>query len=311
MSEDRKDYLLAKLQRFLKRKDVPDGLEGPAQDEARHDEIRALARLIVGSAPTLGFEVWWDEVEAHVGRSMRSRAWPNEGQLASSIEAVRRGRIDAGDDGTPVPLFDRERINGRILDMLEAHYRQHGREAPGIGTSERTAALISRGVLANEREARFLGFSVDQDQLNIAMGQPAGDLEWNHHVAIMARLRGQSLAAADHQCRAELSQGMPAAPGNPVKRFPEVPQDPQRGQHLEPSEPTAPAGHWTQRVDPNGPEMEALRQSRIRHGLIPKPQEETTHGTQEHDDPEPGRFPPAGAYFGGDDAGASGDAERG
>lgn len=62
---------------------------------------------------------------------------------------------------------------------------------------------IRRGVLANEREARFRGFDLAPEQRKIADGQPMGVAEGRHHDGIMFDMR--AISERNEALRAEIA----------------------------------------------------------------------------------------------------------
>ena len=80
-------------------------------------------------------------------------------------------------------------------------YLKFGSQMPGMGNTGRTTEMIRRGIFDNEREARFHGFDLTEDQLARSNGQTMGKAEWVHHVKVMARLRGVSEFEAAEQER--------------------------------------------------------------------------------------------------------------
>ena len=83
----REAFLTEQLQRFLtERRVAPKSLSTP---QARADETKALARIVLTRAPRDGFEEWWDEVERFIGSHADTRAWPTEKEMLAATHAAR------------------------------------------------------------------------------------------------------------------------------------------------------------------------------------------------------------------------------
>lgn len=177
-----------RLRRFLGRRQVPKHLA--ASSQAAEDEVRALARLAARWAPRgEAFGAWWERFEEALGQSGRGY-WPNEGDVAAAARAA----------SAPSGAVDGDAVEAAAVARLEAWYRRFGDQMPGCGSAARTAELIRRGVLANEREARFRGFDLGPEQLRRAAEQDACPAEVARHADVLAALldaRGIAMVGHD------------------------------------------------------------------------------------------------------------------
>lgn len=153
-------------------------------------EVNAILGTVLKYAPKEGYDGWVTRMLDICAEGMRTRAWPTVGEVSKACQSV--GSKTAG--GGPV---DEAAVEAAMTDHLADWFGKFRDQLPGRGRASRTAALIERGVLANEREARFYGFDLSDEQTKTAMGQPTGREEWRHHVGVMARLKGISFAEAD------------------------------------------------------------------------------------------------------------------
>lgn len=201
------DALADAVARFLNRRSVPMALDGEEKAQAREDELLALTHCALDVSPGSGDLLdWWSDVERHIARNTRGRTWPTEAEIVAAALAVGKPRKAAGEEGDKPTAY-----GDRLTDLLASWFTRHGTECPGIGSPDRTAALVNRGVLRSLREARFRGFRLSADQLQAALEQPIDPAEWDHHVATMARLRNVDPLAAANACRAELSGALKAS----------------------------------------------------------------------------------------------------
>jgi hypothetical protein len=157
-------------------------------------------------------ESWWERFEDVLLRRMKTQAWP----IASEVEAAcKASQQSSGTDKGETFASSIEEAQ-----LVEWFLKFKG-QRPGLGSSRHTASLIARGILADEREARFYGFSLSPDQAERAKTQRPRLAEWNHHIAVQARLKGISEAEADAIERRTVSPDqLPAAPLPPdAKEF--------------------------------------------------------------------------------------------
>lgn len=166
------------LEAFLSRFSPPRHIaDNPQAIEAEAAQIvAAFARF----APADGFADWWQRVTTELVRRMKTRAWP----LVSEVEAA----CQAARSASPSTATE-DAIEAMILDRMEDWFRRTHSQMPGYGRPSRTMALIRRGVLRDEREARFRGFDMTQDMRDRAHGQKIGPDELAAHRLAMSGLR--------------------------------------------------------------------------------------------------------------------------
>lgn len=187
--------VLSRLTRFLGRKQMPRRLEGRPTAEA--DEVTALVSAVNRNAPrgADALAQWWPAFEARLGE-ICGGMWPTEKEIIDAARHASKARGEAAASGDDA-IFEAAAIE-RMIDWFEKFKGQ----LPGHGSPARTAELIKRGVLANEREANFRGFDLGPNQRARASEQRMGRDEWRNHIAIYARLRGTSLDEAEAYIRA-------------------------------------------------------------------------------------------------------------
>lgn len=210
MIPPRQDFLSESLEALLARRSMPKRLEGKPP-EAEANEVRALLRVLLRSAPTQGYAEWWEQVEVEIGRACRTQGWPGEGQLWDAVDAVAAERREG-----KASRVDPEAGEETALQALTEYFARHKTEMPGLGHHGRTEALVARGVLRSFREARFRGFALDPQQRAQAIAQAMDPDEWRHHVTVMSRFsrfRGMSYEEVEEVCRGELETDGPPNPG--------------------------------------------------------------------------------------------------
>lgn len=165
---------------FLERFTPPRGVAGnPGQMTT---EARQITEAVARFAPRTGFADWWREASTELVRRMKSRAWP----LVSEVEAACRAVNDRASGGAG---SSDAMVESAALDRMERWFRQFKTQMPGHGKPQRTAELIRRGVLDNERAARFHGFELSRDQNARALDQRIGQDEADHHERVTGDLR--------------------------------------------------------------------------------------------------------------------------
>lgn len=191
MSHLRKLEIAERLTRFLARFSPPAAMRDNRQ--AMQDETDAMLRRLLHHAPPENAGLWADRVFRACELQMQTRAWPTVREIDRACEEQRR--LMPGTAGDAV-----------MLDRLEAWFRKFGGEMPGCGTPDRTAALIRRGVLASERDARHRGFTLSAEQAAMARTQPPTAEEVRQHervrnglMALNARLAAGRSACADER----------------------------------------------------------------------------------------------------------------
>ncbi|NAZ37168.1 hypothetical protein [Rubellimicrobium sp. CFH 75288] len=189
---DRNDHLEARLRALLARRTPPRGIAG----QALADEAESLIAAVLRLAPAMGYEAWWEAVARTVEERHRSRSWPTVGDIADAAREVRT-RSPGHDAGPAAADQHRE---AAMVDLLERHFRATGAPLGGVNRASRTAALIRRGVLADAREARHRGFDLSPDQAAEARAARPSRTEWEHHVAVIGRLKGLMPDEAEAWC---------------------------------------------------------------------------------------------------------------
>ena len=124
--------------------------------EAMQDEADDMLRIVLRWAPAEGYGEWMDTMLGRLAETMTTRSWPAPGEITRACRETtseRRGSGPAGDGHEDA-----------IVDRLAEWFSRFGNEMPGFGSPARTAALIRRGVLENEREARFRCFRLNDEQ---------------------------------------------------------------------------------------------------------------------------------------------------
>lgn len=166
------------LTAFLSRFTPPRVVAGNpvAMAEEADQILNAFARF----EPHIGFSEWWRQVTDELVRRMETRAWPLVSEVERACQAVRQSR--QGGQGA-------DAVEAMIIDHMETWFRRWKSQMPGYGNASRTMALIQRGVLANEREARFCGFALTEAMRQRAHEQEMGRDERDHHRRITVDLR--------------------------------------------------------------------------------------------------------------------------
>ena len=124
---------------------------------AQQAEVNAILGTILKHAPKDGYDGWVSRMLDICAEGMRTRAWPTVGEIAKACQAV--GARSSG--GMPL---DDEAMEAAAVDRLADWFGKFRSQLPSGGRAARTLALIDRGILANEREARFFGFELTDDQ---------------------------------------------------------------------------------------------------------------------------------------------------
>lgn len=150
--------------------------------QALEDEAKALFGLVLKNAPSANWEQWWNDCIVELEAGMTTRSWPAPGEIA---RAFRKHSLagSKSDDGV------NSQVEANAIKMLIDWYYKFGNQMPGMGRGDRTAELIRRGILKNEREARFAGFTLASDAFaKVPLEkQKRSPAEVEHHSAVMAR----------------------------------------------------------------------------------------------------------------------------
>ena len=188
----RKEFLLTKVTHLLDRLSPPRAISG--NQEAQAQEIDQIVAVLTKYAPRNGYETWWPEFEGRLLESHQTRAWPTVFEIKQACDAGKK-KAD--------PTLVQSELELRAIEWLEKHKKAH----PVFNTPSITAEVVRRGVLSDLREARFKGFALNEEQSSQALKQRPGREEWEHHVTVMARLRGCTYDEAHAQEAQEISEG--------------------------------------------------------------------------------------------------------
>lgn len=206
MTSIREQYLAERFNEWLNRFSPPKRIatDSAAQQRDADDMLRTVLRF----APREGYSEWLVGMLARLQEGMTTRSWPAPGEIAKACKAggERRGGVD--DDAA----------EENAINMLEDWFRKFKDQMPSMGRDSRTMALIARGVLKSEREAKFYGFNLDQAAERRARDQKMCVAEWNHHCRVVAKLRGITAQEAASQERARDPNGSPSHRSIPDKR---------------------------------------------------------------------------------------------
>lgn len=166
--------LTRRMTEFLSRRTAPKTIAGNV--EAQKAEIASLVRAVMRQAPRDGLQTWWQEFEDALLARMKTHGWPIQSEVDAAAKSIRRS-------GAKPDFFE------QAADW----FAQTGKPLPWANTPDITYHLIEIGALASYRAARFKGFALSQDQNRIALSQPMTNEEFDHHCAVMARLRGVNI----------------------------------------------------------------------------------------------------------------------
>lgn len=207
----RDEFLSTRFNEWLDRFSPPRAIQN--NPKAMQDDADAMLRTILRYAPRDEYAEWLDRVLIGLAENMTTRSWPAPGEL---VKACKAGKSDGS--GANVDMIEHEAVNRMV-----AWFEKFKSELPGHGHSQRTAELINRGVLKNEREARFYGFNISDAQRERAMAQPMGRDEWKHHVRVLAAVTGRDEEHVEFECRRMAAVGPVVVPdkSSPHKEYTE------------------------------------------------------------------------------------------
>ena len=191
MNSIREADLSQRFNEFLDRFSPPRGIVN--NPTAMQQDADAMLQTVLRYAPKSGHIEWLEGVLRTLQEGMTTRSWPAPGELAKACKG----------GGKEAPAAPSEAVEEAAITRMTAWYEKFGSQAPGQGNYARTAELINRGVLKDEREAHFRGFDLNEDQRKRAKDQPTSREQWRHHVRVTARLRGISEDEAEFQIRSE------------------------------------------------------------------------------------------------------------
>ena len=192
MTSIREEFITARFNEWLDRFTPPRGILNNL--DAQQRDANAMLATVLRFAPRNDYGDWLPAMLIRLEEAMTTRSWPAPGEVAKACKTETQG----------VAGGSAQLTEGQAVDRMADWYGKFQTQLPGHGRDSRTAELIRRGTLANEREARFRGFSVSEDMARTAATQRMGRDEWRHHVSVMARLRGIDEAEVEAQIRAEV-----------------------------------------------------------------------------------------------------------
>ncbi len=195
MTSIRAEFIATKFNEWLDRFSPPRLIAN--NFDAQQRDANSLLGIVTRYAPKDGYSEWLEGVLRRIEEGMTTRSWPAPGEVTKACKA--------GGNTAQAPSEAVE--DAAIARMIEWHDKFKS-QMPGHGRPDRTAELIRRGILSNEREARFHGYDLSDDQFRRALDQKQSKAEWRHHISVTARIRGVSEYEAEAQIRAEYTGPM-------------------------------------------------------------------------------------------------------
>jgi hypothetical protein len=174
---NRDEFIKTALVGILSRKTPPAAIKG--SQEGQRAEVAAMVKTIARYAPTTGIDLWWDRFEDNLSRRMKTHGWPIPSEIDASCREVSGQRAPGSEEA-----FEQNSL--RIMSEWRAKF---GSQMPRMGRPDRTAELIRRGILKNERDAKYRGYDLDERQMSAAAGQEPTRDETSHHNRILGSLR--------------------------------------------------------------------------------------------------------------------------
>lgn len=212
MTSIRDTYIAERMNEWLDRFTPPRGIINNL--DAQQRDADAMIASVLRFAPREVYGEWLSAMLIRLEDGMTTRSWPAPGELA---KACRSNAQAPGHGGNT------DQIESHAIQRMADWFVKFRGQMPGHGKDSRTAELIRRGTLSDEREARFFGFDLSSDMTRRALEQRMGQHEWRHHINITAKLRGIHDSDAEAQIGAEAKLG----PANrdlsfTPKRIPEI-----------------------------------------------------------------------------------------
>lgn len=192
--------LAARFNHWLERFSPPKHIAGKPQ--VMQDDAASLFRIFLDHVPAEGWQDWWANAIHLLEAGMTARSWPAPGEVVRAC----RGAL-AKMPSTETAAQSQGEANA--IQMLIDWHAKFGTQMPGLGRPDRTAELIRRGVLRNEREARFKGFVLSPAAQASVKDQAPSRAEWDHHVAVMASLDGRSRDEVDFELQDDARRNPP------------------------------------------------------------------------------------------------------
>jgi hypothetical protein len=204
MTSIREEFITARFNEWLDRFTPPRGIINNL--DAQQRDANAMLATVLRFAPRHDYGDWLPAMLIRLEEAMTTRSWPAPGEVAKACKTETHGAPGGGSQLT----------EAQAVDRMADWYGKFQTQLPGHGRDTRTAELIRRGTLANEREARFRGFSLSPDMARTAATQRPSRDEWRHHVGVMARLRGVDEAEVEMQIRAEFKDAPAVDRSTPI-----------------------------------------------------------------------------------------------
>ena len=187
--DQRKSAVTNHLGHLLSGYEPPYNLRDDQAKQVR--EATEVAELIINALPTSlnqnQITATFERAGKELKKVAKSRSWP----IAKDIlEAIRRA--------TPEP--EAEDIEQAATGSLEKaiQYLKETRRAHSFHNGQHIAReLIKRGLLQDERDARWRGFDMAGVPKDIINSQRMTLEEWQNHIRVMARLKNCSEADAE------------------------------------------------------------------------------------------------------------------
>ena len=195
MTTIREQHITDRFNEVLDRFSAPRSIQN--NPTAMQQDANDMLETVLRHAPGQGYDEWLSNMLRALRDGMTTRSWPAPGELT---KACRSG---ASSGSAPADTH----VESAAIMRMGEWFQRYKSQLPGHGRNSRTAEMIRSGVLANEREAKFYGFDLSEDQRAMAGQQPMGPVEWRHHIAIIAKLRGVPEWEAEQQIRAEAKEG--------------------------------------------------------------------------------------------------------
>ena len=116
-----------------------------------------MVKTIARYAPTTGIDLWWDRFEDNLSRRAKTHGWPIPSEIDASCREVSGQRAP----GTKRPSI-------KTACASSEWHAKFGSQMPRMGRPDRTAELIRRGILKNERDAKYRDYDLDERQMAAA-----------------------------------------------------------------------------------------------------------------------------------------------
>lgn len=115
---DRNNFLRESMAKFLERLNPPRVQQGNV--EAQKEEMKSLMDKVIKSAPTRGYQEWWEHFRDYIQENATTRTWPTIKEMSEAARAVAPKRPDfldlTGDDKF---TLDANAINAKRIKAHE------------------------------------------------------------------------------------------------------------------------------------------------------------------------------------------------